>query len=175
MNTRIKGQTLVITLAMMAALTFGSSLAFGQLSVPRVQANTTLTLPDGSVLNLTSRFRADVDTNSAGNTIALTEATLEAPSVASVAACSAHACRPKERWLQANRIDAQWPLWGLPLQLSADNAREFKTEALSKGCAQWAIEMTCRPAGQTALRWSHRATDRYADGPSSLIAGYNAV
>ena len=76
---------------------------------------------------------------------------LEAPSVASVAACIAHACRPKERWLQANRIDAQWPLWGLPLQLSVDNAREFKTEALPKGCAQWAIEMTC-------ARWANRTT-----------------
>ena len=78
MTTRINRQTLVITLAMMAALTFGSSLAFGQQSSPRVQANTTLTLPDGSVFNLTSRFRADIDTNSAGNTIALNEAMLEA-------------------------------------------------------------------------------------------------
>ena len=78
MNTRINRQPLVITLVMMAALTFGSSLAFGQLSAPRVQANTALTLPDGSVINLTSRFRADVDTNSAGNTTTLSEATLEA-------------------------------------------------------------------------------------------------
>ena len=73
---------------------------------------------------------------------------LEAPSVASVATCISHAGRPKERWLAANRIEAQWPIWGLPLQLHADNAREFKSEALSKGCAQWAIEMAWCPLGK---------------------------
>ena len=73
---------------------------------------------------------------------------LEAPSTASVAACIAHACSPKERWLDAKRIDAQWPLWGLPQRLQADNAREFKTEALSKGCAEWSIEMVWRPLGK---------------------------
>ena len=78
MNTRIKGQTLVITLAMMAALAFGSSIAFGQQSVPRVQANTTLALPDGSVLNLTSSFRFEVDTDQGGITSRTNEAVLEA-------------------------------------------------------------------------------------------------
>ena len=39
---------------------------------------------------------------------------LEAPGTAAVAACIAHAGLPKERWLAANRINAQWPLWGLP-------------------------------------------------------------
>ncbi len=73
---------------------------------------------------------------------------LEAPSTASVAACIAHACLPKERWLAARGIDAQWPLWGLPQRLHADNAREFKTDALAKGCAQWNIEMVWRPLGK---------------------------
>lgn len=78
MNIRIAKQILVITLAMIAALTVGSSMAFGQGARPSVQGNTSLTLADGSVLHLISSFRADVDSDAAGNTIALNEATLEA-------------------------------------------------------------------------------------------------
>ncbi len=78
MNTTGSRQTLVITLAMMAALTVGSSMAFAQASTPRIQANTTLALPDGSVLELTSRFRFDVDTNESGITTTTNEAVLEA-------------------------------------------------------------------------------------------------
>ena len=78
MNTKGRRQTLVITLAMMAALTVGSSMAFAQSSTPRIQANTTLALPDGSVLELTSRFRVDVDTNESGITTTSNEAVLEA-------------------------------------------------------------------------------------------------
>jgi ferric-dicitrate binding protein FerR (iron transport regulator) len=74
MNTKGRKQTLVITLAMMAALTVGSSMAFAQSSTPRIQANTTLALPDGSVLELTSRFRFDVDTNERGITTPQTPA-----------------------------------------------------------------------------------------------------
>ena len=78
MNTKGKRVTLVIIFAMMAALTVGSSVAFAQQSTPRVQANTTLALPDGSVLELTSRFRFDVDTDQGGITTITNEAVLEA-------------------------------------------------------------------------------------------------
>ena len=73
---------------------------------------------------------------------------LEAPSTASVAACVAHSFRPKDRWLAQNGIEAQWPVWGLPHKLHADNAKEFKTEALTRGCADWSIEMVWRPMGK---------------------------
>ena len=73
---------------------------------------------------------------------------LEPPGTESVAACITQACLPKERWLVDHGIDTQWPIWGIPQKLHADNAKEFKTEALSKGCADWAIEMTWRPIGK---------------------------
>jgi len=73
---------------------------------------------------------------------------LEAPSVASVAACISLGCQPKDRWLELNGIDTTWPIWGLPHSLQADNAREFKTEALSRGCAEWGIDMKWRPLGR---------------------------
>lgn len=78
MSTRITRQTFVKTLAIMAALTVGSSMALGQGARPNVQGNTSLTLADGSALHLISSFRADVGTDAAGNTIAFNEATLEA-------------------------------------------------------------------------------------------------
>ena len=73
---------------------------------------------------------------------------LEPPSTESVAACITHACLPKDRWLTALGVDARWPIWGLPHILHADNAKEFKTEALSKGCSDWAIDMVWRPVGK---------------------------
>lgn len=73
---------------------------------------------------------------------------LESPSVASVAACLSRACLPKERWLESLGVSASWPVWGIPTRLHADNAREFKTEALGRGCAQWNIEMSWRPVGR---------------------------
>ncbi len=73
---------------------------------------------------------------------------LEPPSTESVAACITHACLPKDRWLAALGVDARWPIWGLPHILHADNAKEFKTEALSKGCSDWAIKMVWRPVGK---------------------------
>ena len=73
---------------------------------------------------------------------------LEAPGGASVAACIAHACLPKEKWLRALDIKAEWPLWGLPERTQADNAREFRTDALSRGCDKWGIRIDWRPVGR---------------------------
>jgi len=74
--------------------------------------------------------------------------TLEAPGTASVAACIAHACLPKEDWLRALGVNTEWPVWGLPQRIQADNAREFRTDALSRGCDEWGIKMSWRPIGR---------------------------
>lgn len=72
---------------------------------------------------------------------------LEAPSSLSVAACLTQTCLPKDDWLEARGIETQWPIWGLPQKLHADNAKEFKTEALSRGCSEWGIQLDWRPIG----------------------------
>jgi putative transposase len=73
---------------------------------------------------------------------------LEAPSALSVALCLTHACAPKNGWLNLIGVDASWPIWGLPRVLHADNATEFKSEALRRGCAEYGIDIQLRPIGK---------------------------
>ena len=74
--------------------------------------------------------------------------TLEAPSAVSVGLCLAHAGTDKRPWLESLGVDAQWPMSGKPAQLYLDNASEFKSEALRRGCEQHGIELAFRPPGR---------------------------
>ena len=70
---------------------------------------------------------------------------LEPPSATSVALCIAHAVLPKQQWLAERQIDAQWPMHGLVARLHLDNAKEFRSEALRRGCEQYGIAIDYRP------------------------------
>jgi putative transposase len=70
---------------------------------------------------------------------------LEAPSATSVALCIAHSALPKEDWLLARGIEQLWPMSGIPERLHLDNAREFRSEALRRGCEQYGIAIDYRP------------------------------
>jgi putative transposase len=70
---------------------------------------------------------------------------LEAPSATSVALCIAHSALPKEAWLAARAIEQVWPMSGIPERLHLDNAREFRSEALRRGCEQYGIAIDYRP------------------------------
>jgi putative transposase len=70
---------------------------------------------------------------------------LEPPSATSVALCLAHAALPKEAWLAERNIEARWPVQGLFTKLHLDNAREFRSEALRRGCEQYGIAIDYRP------------------------------
>ncbi|EXF23871.1 transposase [Nesterenkonia sp. AN1] len=74
--------------------------------------------------------------------------TLEPPSAVSVGLCLAHAARDKRPWLEELGVDADWPMSGKPQTLFVDNAAEFKSEALRRGCEQHGIELDYRPLGQ---------------------------
>ena len=74
--------------------------------------------------------------------------TLEAPSATSVGLCLAHAAGDKRPWLERLGAEAVWPMSGKPLELYLDNAAEFKSEALRRGCEQHGIRLRYRPAGQ---------------------------
>jgi putative transposase len=74
--------------------------------------------------------------------------TLEAPSATSVGLCLAHAVTEKQPWLDRLGLQAVWPMSGKPEILHLDNAAEFKSEALRRGCEQHGITLTYRPAGQ---------------------------
>jgi len=69
---------------------------------------------------------------------------LEPPSATSVALCIAHAVLPKSQWLAQRNIEAEWP-HGLMSRLHLDNAKEFRSEALRRGCEQYGIAIDYRP------------------------------
>jgi putative transposase len=70
---------------------------------------------------------------------------LETPSATSVALCISHAALPKESWLATRNIEVEWPVSGIMSGLHLDNAKEFHSEALRRGCAQHGITLEYRP------------------------------
>lgn len=74
--------------------------------------------------------------------------TLEPPSAVSVGLCLAHAVADKRPWLEQLGVEAEWPMSGKPKSLFLDNAAEFKSEALRRGCEQHGIRLSYRPRGQ---------------------------
>lgn len=70
---------------------------------------------------------------------------LESPSATSVALCLAHAALPKAGWLMARGVPGEWPVEGVPERLHLDNAKEFHSEALKRGCEQYSISVDYRP------------------------------
>lgn len=74
--------------------------------------------------------------------------TLEAPSAVSVGLCLAQVVCDKRPWLEALGVEADWPMGGKPKCLYLDNAAEFKSEALRRGCEQHGIQLDYRPPGR---------------------------
>lgn len=74
--------------------------------------------------------------------------TLEPPSAMSVGLSLVHAVLSKECWLASRNIEAEWPIWGKPEKIYVDNAKEFHSEALRRGCEAHGIELDYRPIGK---------------------------
>ena len=70
---------------------------------------------------------------------------LEAPSATSVAMALRHAVLPKDAWLATCDVPGTWPVSGLPDRLHMDNAREFHSRALMRGCDEYGVERVYRP------------------------------
>lgn len=74
--------------------------------------------------------------------------TLEAPSALSVGLCLANMVTDKRAWLERLDLQARWPMSGKPRLLYLDNAAEFKSEALRRGCEQHGVTLDYRPPGR---------------------------
>jgi putative transposase len=70
---------------------------------------------------------------------------LDSPAVTSIGLCLTQACLPKQPWLQARDLDLEWPMCGLPSVLRADNGKDFRSDALRRGCREHGIELDFRP------------------------------
>ena len=75
---------------------------------------------------------------------------LEPPQATSVALCLAHAVLPKDEWLSRWHVDTSWPVWGKPDTIHVDNGKDFRSEALSRGCQQHGITLDFRPVARPA-------------------------
>lgn len=74
--------------------------------------------------------------------------TLEAPSALSVGLCLAHMATDKRASLERLDVEVSWPMSGKPRELYLDNASEFKSEALRRGCEEHGITLLYRPPGR---------------------------
>ena len=76
--------------------------------------------------------------------------TLDPPSAVSVGLCLGRVCSDKSVWIDALGLgaDVRWPMAGKPRALYVDNASEFKSEALRRGCEQHGIDLGYRPPGR---------------------------
>lgn len=74
--------------------------------------------------------------------------TFDPPSASTVSLCLTQIISPKDRWIKSLGLDVPWPMAGLPKSLHLDNAEEFKSKALRRGCAQYGIDLIYRPRGR---------------------------
>ncbi|MCY4667597.1 MAG: transposase family protein, partial [Rhodococcus sp.] len=74
---------------------------------------------------------------------------LDAPSATSVGICVAQAIVPKDGLLLEHGIDAEWPVWGFPRTIHADNAAgEFTSDTFTKACKFYKIDQVLRSKGR---------------------------
>ena len=77
---------------------------------------------------------------------------LENPSALSVSLVLSHAVLPKTSWLADRELQTlDWPMAGLPRLIHVDNAKEFHSQALVRGCQEYSIAIEHRPRRQPHL------------------------
>jgi putative transposase len=70
------------------------------------------------------------------------------PGALATGLCLACAILPKDKWLARREITGEWPLWGIPAKVHADNAKEFRGNMLQRACKQYGIDLEWRPVAR---------------------------
>lgn len=70
---------------------------------------------------------------------------LDAPSSTTVALALSHAVLRKRSFDDRRDLSESWPVEGLPETIHLDNAKEFHSQALERGCHEYGIALTFRP------------------------------
>jgi putative transposase len=73
---------------------------------------------------------------------------LNPPSATSVGLALAMAGLPKDQWLKEQGLKVRWAPYGIPKVLRLDNAAEFHSVALKRGCERYGIRLEYRPPGR---------------------------
>lgn len=66
------------------------------------------------------------------------------PSAMTTGLCLAHSILPKEKWLAKHDVDGEWPVWGTPDKIHADNAKEFRGNMLKRACKEHRMDLEWR-------------------------------
>lgn len=70
---------------------------------------------------------------------------LDPPSRLSIGMCLAQAMLPKDDLVAKAECENNWPIWGKIGTLHADNAKEFRSRALTLACDEYGIDVQWRP------------------------------
>lgn len=63
--------------------------------------------------------------------------------------CILNMIMPKDDFLKQQGVEGEWPIYGLPREISTDNAKEFRGVDLTRFCEQYTIEIDWRPVGRS--------------------------
>lgn len=72
----------------------------------------------------------------------------EEPSATSVGVCIANSILPKDKWLAEHDIATDWPCWGIPRTVHADNAKEFRGSMLQRASEEYGFTIEWRPVAR---------------------------
>lgn len=75
----------------------------------------------------------------------------EDPSILTTGICISNAILPKEKILKKFNIETEWPCWGIMKSIHTDNGSDFTSEAISRACAQYGIDLDLRPPGNPSF------------------------
>jgi putative transposase len=70
---------------------------------------------------------------------------LDSPSAYSVGQCILNCVLRKKNYLQKIGVSGEWPVYGFPNIIHADNAKEFRGKMLKKACKYFNCDLTWRP------------------------------
>lgn len=71
----------------------------------------------------------------------------DAPSILTTGICISNSILPKDKILKKFNIQTEWPAWGIMNTIHTDNGIDFRSEAISRACSQYGIEIDFRPMG----------------------------
>ena len=73
----------------------------------------------------------------------------EAPSFFNTGQCILNMIMPKDDFLKQQNVNGEWGIYGLPREISTDNAKEFRGLDLTRFCEQYSIQIDWRPVGRS--------------------------
>jgi putative transposase len=74
--------------------------------------------------------------------------TMDSPSRLSISLCLLRAVYDKTAWLAERKIDAKWPISGLPETIHVDNGADFRSRTFERACRDEGIALIWREPGE---------------------------